>query len=259
MSQRSHACDRGRGRFRTSAALLQGTLEAMDRNGITLAFVSSYDLDNVDRWLDRAPDRFRAGASWGPGLPMHPLEELRARHAAGRLSIVGELGPQYGGLPPTDPIVAPYLDLAQELDVPVLMHMTAVGGSSDQYLATVGRPLTLEPVLKKRPGLRVYLENSGYPFGDEMIALFAQYPRVYGDLSRISWYLPRDAFHDYVRKLVRAGYGDRLMFGSDQSWWPEVIDDAVDAIRSAQFLSPAERCAILSENARRFFGLGGDG
>jgi predicted TIM-barrel fold metal-dependent hydrolase len=252
-------CDLGQGRFRTSAALLDGTLAAMDRNSIRLAFVSSYDLDNVDRWLDRAPDRFRAGASWGPGLPMPAMDGLRARHAAGRLSIVGELGPQYGGLTATDPIVAPYLDLAHELDVPVLMHMTAVGGSSDEYLATAGRPLTLEPALKKRPGLRVYLENSGYPFGDEMIALFAQYPRVYGDLSRISWYLPRHAFYDYVRKLVRAGYGDRLMFGSDQSWWPEVIDDAVDAIRSAPFLSSAEKCAIFSGNARRFFDLGGDG
>jgi len=49
------------------------------------------------------------------------------------------------------------------------------------------------------------------------------------------------------------------MFGSDQSWWPELIDDAVDAIRSAQFLSPAEKCAIFSGNARRFFRLGGKG
>lgn len=248
-------CDLGVARFRTSEALLEGTLEAMDRNHIELAFVSTYDRSNIDRWLNRAPTRFRAGVSWGPGVTHHSLDELRARYGAGRLSMIGELAPQYAGLAPADPVVAPYVALAEELDVPVLFHMTAVGGTSDEYLIAVGRPLALEPVLKGHRRLRVYLENSGYPFGDEMIAMFAQYPQVYGDLSRISWYLPREAFHEYVQQLVRAGYGDRLMFGSDQSWWPEVIDDAVDAIRSAPFLSEAEKCAILGGNARRFFRL----
>lgn len=248
-------CDPSASEFRTSLQLMEGTLDAMDRNGITLAFVSTYDLVNLDKWLDRAPDRFRAGVLWGPGVPMHSPDELRARYAEGRLAMIGELAPQYAGLPPTDSSVAPYFDLAEELDVPVLVHMTAVGGTGDDYLASAGRPLALEPVLKRHPGLRVNVENSGYPFGDEIIALFAQYPGVYGDLSRISWYLPRDAFYDYVRKLVRAGYGDRLMFGSDQAWWPEVIEDAVDAIRSAPFLSSDQKCAIFSGNARRFFRL----
>ncbi|MBK6454482.1 MAG: amidohydrolase family protein [Gemmatimonadetes bacterium] len=250
-----HPCALGPGRFRTSEALLEGTLAAMDRLHITHAVVSTGDTANLDRWVARAPGRFLAGVSWGPGRPLPAIADLRRRHAAGRLSILGEFGPQYGGLLPSDTSLAPYFALAEELDVPVLLHMTAVGGTSDAYTAASGRPLALEPVLKRHPGLRVYLENSGYPFADEMIALMAQYPGVYGDLSRISWYLPRPAFHDYVRRLVRAGYGDRLMFGTDQSWWPEVIAEAVQAVRSAAFLTPAEQCAILGGNARRFFRL----
>ena len=248
-------CALGPGQFRTSVALLEGTLAAMDRLQITQAIVSSGDTANLDRWIARAPTRFLPGFSWGPGRPLPSIADLRHRHAAGRLAILGELGPQYGGMLPSDTVLEPYFALAEELDVPVLLHMTAVGGTSEDYIAGAGRPLTLEPVLKRHPKLRVYLENSGYPFADEMIALFAQYPAVYGDLSRISWYLPRPEFHDYLRRLVRAGYGDRLMFGSDQSWWPEVIAEAVASIRSATFLSPVQRCAILSGNARRFFRL----
>jgi len=249
-------CALGPSEFRTSAALLEGTLAAMDRLRIANAVVTTGDTTNLDRWLARAPGRFLPGVSWGPGRPLPSIPDLRRRHAAGRLALLGEFGPQYGGLPPSDTSLAPYFALAEELDIPVLLHMTAVGGSSDTYTAASGRPLALEPVLKSHPRLRVYLENSGYPFAEEMIALFAQYPSVYGDLSRISWYLPRPAFHDYLQRLVRAGYGNRLMFGSDQSWWPEVIAQAVDAIEAASFLTPMERCAILSGNARRFFRLG---
>jgi predicted TIM-barrel fold metal-dependent hydrolase len=242
-------------RFRTSEALLAGTLEAMDRLGIRYAVVSTGDTANLDRWLARAPARFVPGLSWGPDRPLPPIGLLRRRHAAGRLAVLGELGPQYAGMLPSDSALAPYFALAEDLDIPVLLHMTAVGGTANGYTASAGRPLALEPVLKRHPRLRVYLENSGYPFAEEMIALFAQYPQVYGDLSRISWYLPRPAFHDYLERLVRAGYADRLMFGSDQSWWPEVIAEAVGSIRSARFLSPAERCAILGGTAARFFRL----
>ena len=249
------ACASRPARHRTSEALRAGTLAAMDRLGIQRAVVSTADTVNLERWITQAPTRFLPGFSWGPDRPPPAIGLLRARHAAGRLAVLGELGPQYAGMLPSDTLLAPYFALAEELDIPVLLHMTAVGGTAPGYTAAAGRPLALEPVLKRHPRLRVYLENSGYPFGDEMVALFAQYPNVYGDLSRISWYLPPAAFHDYLRKLVRSGHGDRLMFGSDQAWWPEVIEEAVASIQAATFLTRAERCAILGGNAVRFFRL----
>ena len=42
-----------------------------------------------------------------------------------------------------------------------------------------------------------------------------QYPQLHGDVSTLSWVLPRAAFYDYLEALVRAGLGKRLMFGSD--------------------------------------------
>ena len=101
------------------------------------------------------------------------------------------------------------------------------------------------------------VENSGYPFLDEMIAMMYQYPQLYGDLSTITWIIPRSAFHRYVEALVRAGLGNRLMFGSDQMRWPEKIDEAIEAIEEADYLTAAQKRDIFYNNAARFLRLEG--
>jgi len=122
----------------------------------------------------------------------------------------------------------------------------------------LGHPLMLEPVIKRHPRLRLYVENAGYPFADEMTALMIQYPQVYADVSTITWIIPRDAFHDYLRTLVRAGLSQRLMFGSDQIIWPETIETAVESVETAEFLTPEQRRDIFFNNAVRFFRLNPD-
>ena len=105
------------------------------------------------------------------------------------------------------------------------------------FRTAAGSPLLLEDVLTRHPDLRVFVENAGYPFLDDMIAMMYQYPRLYGDLSTITWVIPRPAFHRYVEELVEAGLGHRLMFGSDQMRWPEKIGEAIEAIEEADYLT----------------------
>jgi predicted TIM-barrel fold metal-dependent hydrolase len=81
---------------------------------------------------------------------------------------------------------------------------------------------------------------------------------LYADLSTISGIIPRDAFHDYLKALVRGGVGKRLMFGSDQMQWPEAIGRAVEAIESADFLTAEQRRDIFYNNAARFLRLSGE-
>ena len=57
---------------------------------------------------------------------------------------------------------------------------------------------------------------------------------------------------------MRAAFGKRLMFGSDQMYWPELIGMAVEAFDSATFLTPAEKQDIFSQNAVRFYRLSDD-
>lgn len=135
------------------------------------------------------------------------------------------------------------------------MHVAGIGGRFPAYRAAKGRPLLLEDVLKKHPALRLYVENAGYPFGDEMVALLYMYPNVNVDVSTITWLIPRTAFHDYLRRLVRAGFADRIMFGTDQFGYPEITSMAIEAIESASFLTAAQRRGILYDNAARFFRL----
>ena len=45
------------------------------------------------------------------------------------------------------------------------------------------------------------------------------------------------------------------MFGSDQMIWPETIDAAIEAIESAEFLTPEQKRDIFYNNAARFLRL----
>ena len=50
---------------------------------------------------------------------------------------------------------------------------------------------------------------------------------------------PRPAFYAFLKELVDAGYGDRIMFGSDQMIWPETIRIAIETVEAADFLTAA--------------------
>lgn len=54
---------------------------------------------------------------------------------------------------------------------------------------------------------------------------------------------------------MEAGYGDRVMFGSDQMIWPGIIGPSVQAIEEAPFLTEAQKRDILYHNAARFLRL----
>lgn len=246
---------RGEGRATaTSAETLRKTLEVMQRYNIVKGFLSGADLETVHEWVAAAPDRFIASAFiLEAGRPAP--DSLRQEYAAGGLTGMGEIATQLNGLAPNDPLLEPYFKLAEELDIPVLIHVAGIGPYLPGFRSAAGNPLLLEEVLVRHPKLRVYVENAGYPYLGEMIAMMYQYPQLYADLSTITWVIPRSAFYDYLKALIRAGLGKRLMFGSDQMRWPEVIGKAVEAIEEAGFLSQEQKTDIFYNNAVRFLRL----
>ena len=70
------------------------------------------------------------------------------------------------------------------------------------------------------PRMRVYVMHGGYPMLDDLLALLFTHPQVYVELSMAANVETRPAFYRYLRGIVEAGYGDRVMFGSDQMVWP---------------------------------------
>jgi uncharacterized protein len=236
------------------ADTLEKTLQAMDRYNIVKAFLSGVDPAIVERWVAAAPKRFvPAPFILKPGQPSP--QALRKAYAAGRFAGLGEVATQLSGVAPNDPALQPYFDLAAELDLPVLIHTEGIGPYLPDFRTAAGNPVLLEEVLVRHPKLRIFVENTGYPYRGEMIAMMYQYPQLHGDVSTISWVIPRPAFYDYLEALVRAGLGKRLMFGSDQMRWPDKIGEGIEAIEQAPFLTEAQKRDILYHNAARFLRL----
>lgn len=237
------------------------TLERMRRHGIVLGLVSGPDA--YMRSMRRAGGRsIRAGAFMDDGRTrLPPPEVLREAFASGELEVLGEIGAQYHGLDAGGDWFEPWLALAEEFDVPVGIH-TGLGppgtphGCCPDFSVALGNPALLEPMLKRHPKLRVWLMHAGWPYLQETKALMYVYPQLYADVSVINWIIPREEFHGYLEALVTAGFGDRLMFGSDQMVWPEAITLAVEGVDSAPFLSAGQKRAIFHDNAARFLKLG---
>ena len=239
-------------------AHMQATLAEMKRYNVVKAVVSN-DYQTVMRWKAASPDHIIPSYGFNdPSLP--DLQFLRREHAAGRLMALGEIGAQYEGIAPNDPKLEPYYALAEELDVPLGIHigLSKPGiayDDSPKYRAALSNPLVLEEVLIRHPKLRLYVMHAGWPMSDQMVGLMWAHPQVYVDVAVIDWAIPRKEFHAYLRRLVEAGFEKRIMFGSDQMVWPEAIGMAVEGIESAAFLTNNQKRDILYNNAVKFFRL----
>jgi uncharacterized protein len=245
---------------RDGADLQAATFAAMKRLNVVKAVVSG-ERDAELRWKQAAPEQIIIGY-----IVLDPakvdLALLRREHAARRLQVIGEVAVQYAGVPPNDPRMEPLYSLAEELDVPIALHMHPgpPGApyppfSMTKMRADNGHPLLLEDVLVRHPKLRLYVMHAGWPFLDEMKALLYEHPQVYVDVGVIGWSQPRPEFYRFVRGLVEAGYGKRIMFGSDQMVWPDRIEKTVEAIDQADFLTAEQKDDIFYNNAARFLRL----
>lgn len=157
----------------------------------------------------------------------------------------------------------PFWALAVELDLPVGIRIgTGPPGviylGASGYRARLHSALTLEEVLVRHPTLRVYVMHAGWPMLDDMLALLWAHPQVYVDLAVLDWALPTQEFYGYLQRLVEAGFGTRIMYGSDQVVWPGVIDRSIATIKNAPFLTYTQKRDIFYNNAARFLRLSDD-
>lgn len=240
----------------TDEEVMERTIEVMERRNVYGVTSGA----RVDEWQRRIGHRIVPGLLFGGGPSALSVDSVRARFADGRVRVFAEVTIQYRGLEPGDPTFEPYLSLAEELDVPVGIHM-GPGPPGAAYLgfgAYRGRlhsPLLLEDVMLRHPNLRLYVMHAGWPMLDDLLALMWAHPQVHVGLGVISYALPRAEFHRYLQTIVDAGFGDRVMFGSDQMVWPEALEHAIQGVESAQGLSEEQKRDILYHNAARFLRL----
>lgn len=243
----------------TDAALMEATLEVLRRRNII--GVLSGPMPRVAAWREAAPDRIIPAILVNPARDADVTPDLLRRLVeTGAVRVPGEIGAQYSGIAPDDPRMALYWSLAEELDVPVAVHVGPGPPGApylgfEEYRARLHSPLAMEEVLVRHPRLRVYLMHAGYPMLDDLLALLYAHPQVHVDVGVIAFSQPRTAFHRFLRGIVEAGFGARVMFGSDQMVWPGAIEVALGAIEEAPYLDEAARRDILYHNAARFLRL----
>ena len=236
----------------TDDALLRETLAMMSRYNVT--GVTSGPIDIVRRWHAAAPDRIIPAVMPGPQTTPAQIREW-ARD--GTIRVLGELGFQYSGAAATDAGPDAYFALAEELDLPVGVHVGPGAPGAPyvgfpKYEMRLTNPLLFENALTRHPKLRLYIMHAAWPMSDEIIGLLYAHPQVYVDVSLIDWYIPRKEFHYFLRRLVDAGFEKRILFGSDQTIWPDALRIAIEGIESAEFLSPSQKRDIFYNNAARF-------
>src|SRR5215208_803350 len=251
---RVHSCGAPLRAPKTDKELRRVMLDMLKRYNVRA--VATGRLEEVTKWRAAAPNRII------PAIPFDDYEKrkpeaLRSLFTAGRFAVFAEISSQYNGLSPTDQSLEPYFALAEELDIPVGIHMGegppgAAYLRSPKYRARLTSPFLLEELLIRHPRLRLYVMHYGSPLVDEMMSMLYSHPQLYVDVAGNDWSLPRKEFHSHLRRLVEGGFGKRILFGSDAMIWPQTIEVAIQSIESADFLTAEQKRDIFYNNAARF-------
>jgi uncharacterized protein len=176
-----------------------------------------------------------------------------------KISVFGELALQYEGKTLADPEFEPYLAICERLGVPVALHTGLAPPNTPhkfpKFRTHLGNPQLIEEVLIKHPRLKIQLMHLGFPWLQETKAIMHIYPQVYADIGVICWNRPTSEFYNYLKSFMESGFGKRIMFGSDQTAWPDAIPLAIQTVENASFLTEEQKQDIFYNNAARFYAI----
>jgi len=206
---------------KTDEEVFQQTIAVMKKHNIIGMLGGKPEL--VAKWMNAAPGRFIPGLDFrldratgtatavgdGSKFKLMSPDEMRALYKSGGFAVLGEVLNQYAGIAPDDERMEPYWALAEELDIPVGIH---IGGGSpgevylgnSKFRARMQSALTMEEVLVRHPKLRVYIMHAGYPMLDDLLAVLFNYPQVYVEVSMLANVEPRPAFYRYLKLSLKA-------------------------------------------------------
>ena len=232
---------------------LEATISKFREHNIVKAVVT-----NGQAWQDEFPDLILvAGAN-------REIDALKQQYKEGELQAIAEMTPFYAGILADDPSQIPYFELAEELGIPVGFHVFPGGPNYGIHLMPEmlggmrtynANPLQLEKALVEYPNLKLYIMHGGWPYVEDVKALMYAHPNVYVDIAVTNWILPQKEFNNYLESLFDAGFGNRIMYGSDQMVWPDVISVGIESVNNADFLTLDQKEDIFFDNAAAFLGL----
>ena len=196
----------------------------MDQKGLDrVNFVMGGGNDKLAQIVNMYPERFT-------GFAHHPLfEECAAEELDRAVNELGLRGYKVISSNQSKPIDSeeayPVWEIADKLNVPVLIHFGVLGGGGGPaYDLRNLNPLTFWKVCSDFPTLKVVIPHFGACYWRELLQLCWQCPNVYVDTSGsnqwVRW-MPYDlSLKDLVRKAYETIGAERLIFGSDSSYFP---------------------------------------
>lgn len=182
------------------------------------------------------------------------LRELAEFLADGRVKGL-KLYPGYEPFYPHDRRLQVVYDLAQEFNVPVMIH------SGDTYTPTgklkYAHPLEIDEVAVDHPNVRFVICHLGNPWLTDCMEVVYKNRNVHADISGLVLGEFTEAFEDYMSDEIRdvilyAGDPGKFLFGTD---WPICSMKSYVAFVKQLALADEAWTQIMYENARSLFRL----
>jgi uncharacterized protein len=243
-------------------------VEELDRHGIARTVVMSSvpeDETSVSQAARAYPDRFYAYSMLNP---LAPDAARRARRAFDDLGIRGLcLFPAMHRFSVQFDSIKPIYELAaarKNVVIFVHMGMLTVGvrkklGLVSKFDMSLSNPLDLHRIALEYPSVTFIVPHFGAGFFREVLMLGDLAPNVYLDTSStnswVKYLLPEITLKDVFRKALEIYGPNRLLFGSDSSFFPRgwnrpVFDTQVQILKELDVKEDAAR-AIFGGNLKR--------
>ncbi len=214
------------------------------------------------------PDRFAGMFMLDPTVPGAPA---RVRSAIGELGLTGVcLFPAMHHYSLRDPSVATVVEtLAAHPRAVLFVHcgVLSIGvrrklGLPSAFDVKLGNPLDLLPLALAVPSLPIIIPHFGAGFLRETFMLADLAPNVHVDTSSSNgWirYHPGLTLTDVFRQALAVLGADRILFGTDSSFFPRGWQEAILQTQVATLaeleLSDEDTAKILAGNFERIFGV----
>ncbi len=166
-----------------------------------------------------------------------------------------KLYPGYEPFYPHDKRLQVVYDLAEEFDVPVMIHCGDT--YSPKGKLKYAHPLEVDEVAVDHPKVKFVICHLGNPWLEDCMEVVYKNANVWADFSGLVLGEFTEAFEEYMQEqledvILYAGEPDYLLYGTD---WPICsMKSYVEFVRQLK-LTDAQRAAIMYENTRKLFKL----